>query len=312
MPTPNEGESRREFIQRCIPIVLEDKTADDPDQAVAVCSSIWERAMAKKNDIIEDETLVAYGGAVKALGGGRVGGYLVIFTTDEDPDLEGEFFTKDTYFGDPDPVPLYGTVYYNHGLDKKIGKRRLGVAEHRVDDFGVWAEAQLNQRDKYEKFIYQLAEQGKLGWSSGTASHLMEREMTGKAVWIKSWPLGLDDTLTPVPAEPRNSVMPLKSWAPIMPAPSLADRMKWLNVEIKGLYDDLRGLVGNIDRPLSEIKRGELTELLESCSELDAVRTDLQKVLDTAPIPITLVEIKKTSYQLAELRKRFADILKEN
>src|SRR3990172_1047756 len=140
MPTPNEGESRREFIQRCIPIVLEDKTADDPDQAVAVCSSIWERAMAKKSDVIEDETLVAYGGAVKALGGGRGGGYLVRFTTDEDPDLESEYFTSETYYGDAATAP----VYYQHGMDGKMGKRRLGRAEHRKDDFGVWAEAQLD------------------------------------------------------------------------------------------------------------------------------------------------------------------------
>lgn len=42
MPTPQQGESRTDFISRCIPIVLDDGTADSNDQAVAVCSSMWE------------------------------------------------------------------------------------------------------------------------------------------------------------------------------------------------------------------------------------------------------------------------------
>jgi HK97 family phage prohead protease len=49
MPTPNEGESRDDFVSRCIPIVLEDGTAEDQDQAVAVCNSMWEEAQAKVN-----------------------------------------------------------------------------------------------------------------------------------------------------------------------------------------------------------------------------------------------------------------------
>jgi hypothetical protein len=44
MPTPQEGESQDEFMERCVPIVLDDGTAEDPDQAVAVCSSMWEEA----------------------------------------------------------------------------------------------------------------------------------------------------------------------------------------------------------------------------------------------------------------------------
>jgi len=43
MPTPNEGESQKDFVSRCIPIVLEDGTAEDNDQAVAVCNSMWEQ-----------------------------------------------------------------------------------------------------------------------------------------------------------------------------------------------------------------------------------------------------------------------------
>src|SRR5579859_2699254 len=40
------------------------------------------------------ETVVYRGGEVKSLGDDRVGGYLVVFSTEKDPDLSGDFFTK--------------------------------------------------------------------------------------------------------------------------------------------------------------------------------------------------------------------------
>jgi len=54
MPTPQPDESRDEFIERCVPIVLRDGTADGTTQAFAICNSIWEqrdkggRTMEKK------------------------------------------------------------------------------------------------------------------------------------------------------------------------------------------------------------------------------------------------------------------------
>jgi HK97 family phage prohead protease len=44
MPTPNTGESRNDFVSRCIPIVLDDGTAESQDQAVAICNQMWEDA----------------------------------------------------------------------------------------------------------------------------------------------------------------------------------------------------------------------------------------------------------------------------
>jgi len=154
--------------------------------------------------------LVITGGEVKALEGGKVGGYLVRFTTPTDPDLTGDYFSSSTDFGDAKTSP----VLYHHGYDSKIGARRLGTGELRADNVGVWIDAQLNLRDEYEKAIYELAQAGKLGWSSGTAGHLVTREAAGKAWLIKSWPLGLDASLTPTPAEPRNSAVTLKSLLP--------------------------------------------------------------------------------------------------
>lgn len=156
------------------------------------------------------ETIVWYGGEVKALGDGRIGGYLVRFSTADDPDLEGDYFDALTDFGDIKTSP----VYYQHGLDAAMKTRRLGQAMLKADEFGIWAETQLELRDEYEQFIYGMAEAGKMGWSSGTASHLVEREQVGKAWHIKHWPLGIDASLTPTPAEPRNAAIPLKSLKP--------------------------------------------------------------------------------------------------
>jgi len=157
---------------------------------------------------MNDENLVYYGGAVKALGDGRIGGYLVLFGDEQTPDLEGDFFTKNTDFGAHQTT----MVLYQHGLDASLKRRVLDVqAPLKSDDTGVWVEAQLALRDEYEQAIYALAEQGKLGWSSGTAGHLIEREQKGAAWHITRWPLGLDASLTPTPAEPRTAAIPLKS-----------------------------------------------------------------------------------------------------
>ena len=47
MPTPNPGEARDGFVDRCIPIVLEDGTATDGDEAVAICHSLYDQAQSE-------------------------------------------------------------------------------------------------------------------------------------------------------------------------------------------------------------------------------------------------------------------------
>lgn len=158
-----------------------------------------------------EETFIFFGGNVKALGDGRVGGHLVLFSGPEDPDISPmrDYFTKETDFG-PHTSSI---VFYDHGLDENLKRRVLDrKAALKVDDVGVWVEAQLAMRDDYEKAIYEMAKAGKLGWSSGTAAHLIEREEVNGAHKILSWPLGLDASLTPTPAEPRTQAISLKSY----------------------------------------------------------------------------------------------------
>ena len=69
---------------------------------------------------------------------------------------------------------------------------------------GILIDAVLYNRKQYDEMLDAL------GWSSGTAAHLVEREKVGKSFWVKAWPLGLDASLTPSPAELQNEVVPLK------------------------------------------------------------------------------------------------------
>ncbi len=157
-----------------------------------------------------DDTLVALGGEIKALGNGRIGGYLIRYGDPQHTDLTGvDFFSKDTDYG-----PLRTSlVFFHHGKDGRLQRRILDAnATLKDDDVGKWIEAQLALRDAYEQFIYKRVQEGKMGWSSGTASHLAERVPVGKAMWIKTWILGLDASITPTPCESLNMAVPLKSF----------------------------------------------------------------------------------------------------
>lgn len=196
---------------------------------------------------MNESTLVSFGGSVKALGDGRVGGYLVRFSTANDPDLSAtkDFFTAQTGFGLEDNTS--SAVYYAHCLDPQLKTRKIGRGTMKADDAGVWLEAQLSLRDEYEKHIYDLAQKGKLGWSSGTAAHLVTRKAVetpnGTAHEILTWPLGLDASLTPTPAEPRCDVVALKSLQDsLVPLDRpVEDHTKMLPAGMS--YDDLRALL---------------------------------------------------------------------
>lgn len=158
------------------------------------------------------EMLLAFGGEIKALGDGRIGGYLVHFTGPDAPDLEGDYFDASTDYGIEDGDRI--GVYYNHGLDATLKKRRLSRGTLTKQDVGIWIETQLDMRDEYERAIYSMIEEAKLGWSSGSMAHLIEREPVEKAYHIKQWPIG-EGSITPTPAAGPilTQVQPLKTWA---------------------------------------------------------------------------------------------------
>ena len=144
---------------------------------------------------------------------GYVKGYLVRFGDTKTADLEGDYFTKSTDYGFPieagKRVPL--NVYYHHGMDAQVGKKSIGTGYIKMDDTGLWYEAQLDLADEYGSMIAKLCKQGKMGFSSGAAAHLVERKSMGTAAEITRWPIA-EASITPTPAEFRNSVKTLQEY----------------------------------------------------------------------------------------------------
>lgn len=165
-------------------------------------------------------TLVAFGSGIKTLSDSgdrlRIGGHLVLFGGPEAHDATPtrDYFTPRTDFDLP-ASGAQSTVYYHHGLNAALKARPLGKATLSLDEAGVWMEAELLARDAYEAKILEMVRRGKLGLSSGTAVHLVERaaktNSLGERVHeITRWPLGLDASLTPTPGEPRTLATALK------------------------------------------------------------------------------------------------------
>ena len=131
---------------------------------------------------------------------GRVGGYLVVWGNPGERDLQGEYFTPETELG----LSWYPQrpVLYQHGLDGALKAAVIGSIDTLVkDETGVWAEAQLDLRQRWARAVQRLIEKNVLGWSSGSLAHLVEVADDGQ---IRRWPI-VEGSLTPAPAQPRRS-----------------------------------------------------------------------------------------------------------
>jgi capsid protein len=143
--------------------------------------------------------------AVKALNNeGLVGGYLVVWGSPEQRDLQGEYFTPQTELA----LNWYDRrpALYHHGLDDTLEGTAALVGEInslKADNIGVWAQAQLDLHQRYVQAVLELVDKGVLGWSSGSLPNLVRISDTGE---IKAWPI-VEGSLTPAPAEPRHTAI---------------------------------------------------------------------------------------------------------
>ena len=164
-------------------------------------------------DTYDMDVLTSFPDAIKSDRLGYVKGYLVRFGDSKSADLEGDYFTQSTDYGFPmesgKRVPL--NVYYHHGMDAQVGKKSIGTGFIKMDETGLWYEAQLDLADEYGSMIVKLCKQGKMGFSSGAAAHLVERKSMGGAAEITRWPIA-EASITPTPAEYRNSVKSLEEY----------------------------------------------------------------------------------------------------
>jgi HK97 family phage major capsid protein len=262
MPKPSDGESEKDFVERCIPMVIDDGTAKDGKQAFAVCTSMFGEAqkavklgarnsardgerlqqihdLSAQNGAVcapapevtsqpiskivdPDDTLINYGSSVKVLatsdGKTKVGGYLVTFTDAQRPDKSPshDYFDKDTDFAITFPGKSLSWCNHRFPINTSKGLRMLDgnlePIELTLDEIGVFGTGLLDERNEYEKLLLDLARENKLGFSSGTAGHLIKATAQPNGTnHIDLWPLGLDASYTHMPAEPQNKVIPLKS-----------------------------------------------------------------------------------------------------
>ncbi len=298
MPEPGDGETRDEFIKRCVPIVIDDGTAADGDQAVAVCSSIWRRAHEPKGKAKMEFSNPIQISEFKAAGDDwLVEGYVSTFGTVDlghDMVMPGAF--KETLKGGPkvrfllshDPAKVLGVPKKLKEDEKglfgsfKISKTQLGEETHQllldgaIDSFSIgyaaidWAIVDEDVRQLKKLDLYETS--------------------------LVAIPMNQDAVVTNVKKNIIGNTM------------TLAEKTNAYAGELKKLFTEIRGLVDK-DHLLNEAKRQELMELLETFSGLDDVRSELQSILATAPPK--LVSTRLTSYLLAEARKRNASILKE-
>jgi len=167
------------------------------------------------------DSLIYFGGAIKALDdNGKVGGYLVRFTSADRRDLTGEYFTAKTYLGAHDGDGVDAVFHHGQSIPikakvtAKTAQEIQALTDHvfapvktKRDAVGIWAETVLDMADEYEKAVFGMVKNNKLGWSSGAVGHLVRKTDDGE---IKRWPIG-EASLTPTPAEPLNRALTVKS-----------------------------------------------------------------------------------------------------
>jgi len=216
MPTPKEGETQEDFVSRCISIVLEDETADDQEQAVAICNSMWRESKKMMHikavgDWELEVLAVPYGGPNRG------------------KDAEGEYFSESTnLYLDKFDKPI---VSYYHGFDpegypqgdpEEIGQV---LSMERKSD-GVWVRVLLDKASEYAKRVWEAAKEGLARASSGTIEHIRRVARDGL---ITHWPfveLALFDT--------EGSRQPANDYAvalPVMKAAYKQAGRKWPEIQ---------------------------------------------------------------------------------
>lgn len=265
-----------------------------------------------------EKALVSFGTEVKALGDGKIGGYLIRHSDETEPDLSelNDWFHEGTYLGAREGNGVDVTI--NHGIPLKnsqdpeekksfeeLAAHLLPPIKTRRDKVGLFAETIANMADEYDRMVYDLAQKGKLRWSSGAVGHLVKRTpMPNGTNRVDQWIIG-EAALTPIPAEPRlGNVIPIKAYADLLtkaeqPAPKdaqgtpsaiapvstvqpkqetkMADEVPAANAELtatlKQLMEAVTGIRGEVDKLKAEppVKTAGIAQIIAD-SQAPAVK----------------------------------------
>lgn len=254
-----------------------------------------------------DQTLIYSGEAVKALGAGRVGGYLIRFGSPDDHDVQGDFFTRETYLGRAikggvDVIFDHG-MFKRHPLAHKLGNKVIGEGSISEREDGWYVEAALDTSDPAVKSAYEAAERGELGWSSGSTDRMVRKTAIKAGInRVDAWPL-IEASLTPKPVDPRNRAFAIKSLNEDMdrPVAGLVDRAEALVADAEALA----GLFGKA----ADQRRDEQRDLSPAKREAIKAIADQFAALYAASVPrVDPEQALRLRRRLLAQRMRFANV----
>ena len=271
----------------------------------------------------------------------RVGGYLVRFTDKDTPDLQGEFFDKDTNFW-LESNPIKGKpIFIDHMFDTKMGAIPVGVLDFiKEDNVGLWVEGKLKERKEYEEMLEKWNQKGYIKLSAHDVTKLATNLTTavktffgtGKAQWssgavpqsvevsdvedsdskhIDSW-MFIEGTGVMTPAEPNGTQIGLKQafieldkiFTDIQ---SLAPRKDASNGHKDAKADDDSNIIDNVDNEGIKMNEQEIRELIRII--LEEMQGDSEKMEDEDEA-LAAVDVAKMEDEELDDESKTAEITK--
>lgn len=158
MPTPSDSETYEEFIDRCIPVVLDEGTAEDEEQARAICESYWEEDKKMMHKYLDIGLKVK-----EATEEGTFSGYGSVFgNTDSMQEVieKGAFSKSIRRHKDNNTMPA---MLWQHDFRQVIGK----YTEIKEDENGLYVEGQLAKTPRGKEALELLRMDALSGMSIG-------------------------------------------------------------------------------------------------------------------------------------------------
>ncbi len=169
MPNPQPGESQQQFVDRCVPIVLADGTAEDSDQAVAVCNQMWD-GRSKQGFRLEYRNTLPVAVETREDGPSRLVGHAAVFYRQGVP--ETEFRPFEGWVERIRPGAFRAAIerkddvraVFDHG-DLLLGRTKSGTLRLSEDDTGLRYEVDLPNTNG-AKDLVELIQRGDISGSS--------------------------------------------------------------------------------------------------------------------------------------------------
>ncbi|NIQ81013.1 MAG: hypothetical protein GTN93_23535 [Anaerolineae bacterium] len=189
IPKPRSGEKENEYINRCMSAIGDEGPTN---QQLAICYDKWR----DNRGLRASDVRRVLATPIRAVDGhpGRVKSYAAIWGDEENMDLYGTWFTRETDFA----LDWYDQRpwLYDHTLNQFVRAAKIGSwKDADLDDHGLFFLGELDAHFRYLDEVEFLMTLGYLFPSSGTLSHVMQVADDG---WIQRWPIAeLSSTTSP-------------------------------------------------------------------------------------------------------------------